>query len=81
MRELVAMVEGRQRDEWAKTSELLAMIYNMNRPPKAKVIQSWKLNPFGRPPAKGKAAQMPGRQSWAMFKKLCERGAFGVKGR
>lgn len=57
------------------------MIYNMNRPPKAKVIQSWKLNPFGRPPTKMKAAQMSSKESWAMFKTLCKRGAFGVKGR
>jgi len=34
LRELVWMAEGRRRDEWSRTAQILATLYNLVRDPK-----------------------------------------------
>lgn len=43
------MAEGRQRDAWNHTAQLLAMIYNAHRGPKARPMRPAEFHPFGRP--------------------------------
>jgi hypothetical protein len=76
LRELSDMAEGRLQAEWTQTAEVLAMIYNMNRAPKTKVIQAWRLNPFGRP-TKDPVAKMSDDEAWDTFRGLFDRGVFG----
>lgn len=69
------MAEGRQRDDWNHTAELLAMTFNMNRAPKTKPIPAWKLHPFGQP--RRERAHMTEEEAWGTFKSLFDRGVFG----
>lgn len=71
------MAEGRQEAEWGRTAELLALIYNVNRPAKTKAIQSWRLNPFGKRPTARPAARVPHNEAWTIFKTAFDRGSFG----
>lgn len=71
------MAEGRLQMEWAQTSEILALIYNANRPPKFKAIPSWKFNPFGK--AHKAHATMPREEAWSTFRTMFDRGVFGGK--
>ena len=61
LRELVAMAEARQESDWARTCEVLAMIYNVNIDPrKTRTITGVELNPFVSPKRR-KAAVPRGR--------------------
>lgn len=40
------MVEGRQRNEWNHTSQILAMIYNAHRSPKSRMMKPAEFHPF-----------------------------------
>jgi len=40
------MAEGRRREAWNHTSQLLAMIYNMHRDPKAKALEPAEFHPY-----------------------------------
>jgi len=42
------MVAGRQRNEWAQLSHLLAMLYNAFRPPRSMAASPNDFNPFVR---------------------------------
>jgi hypothetical protein len=47
MRELLWMVEARQRCEWAQMSNLMALLANINRDPKkSKVFKPTDFNPY-----------------------------------
>lgn len=70
------MAEGRQEAEWGRTAEVLAMLYNINRPAKTKALPSWRLNPFGKRPT-ARPARMPDGEAWKVFKAAFDRGAFG----
>lgn len=51
LRELLAMVEARTQDEWARLSSLMALLANCNRDPKrSKPYQPHDFDPFGRRP-------------------------------
>ncbi|MCL4193203.1 MAG: hypothetical protein KJZ87_15815 [Thermoguttaceae bacterium] len=41
------MAEGRQRSEWNHTAQVLAMIYNAHRNPKARLMKPAEFHPFG----------------------------------
>jgi len=50
LRELVLMAEGRVRDEWRRTSVLLALIANTNRDPKkSRALRPADFDPFAKP--------------------------------
>jgi hypothetical protein len=74
------MADGRLRAEWSQTSEVLAMLYNVNRPPKTKPIPAWKFSPFGKP-AKREKTTFTEKESWGMFRAFFSRGAFGEQRR
>lgn len=44
------MAEARQRDEWARTSSLMALVANANRDPKKhRVLKASDFDPFAAP--------------------------------
>jgi hypothetical protein len=40
------MAEGRGRHSWGQTSELLALIANVNRNPKKRAVKASEVNPY-----------------------------------
>lgn len=42
------MAEGRQREAWNHTAQLLALIYNVNRDPKGSALKPVDFHPMGR---------------------------------
>ncbi len=44
------MVDGQEREAWNHTAELLAMLYNAHRDPKARTMQPAEFHPSGRKP-------------------------------
>lgn len=40
------MAEGRQRERWNHTAQLLAMIYNAHRDPKARLMKPAEFHPM-----------------------------------
>lgn len=46
MRSLMAMARGRQKDEWQRTSWILAMIRNSNAAKRSDCIRPEQVNPF-----------------------------------
>jgi hypothetical protein len=40
------MLRARRRAEWARTAEILAMLYNTNRDPKNRAIPAERFNPY-----------------------------------
>lgn len=51
MRELCWMVEGRQRDEWNHTAQLLAMLYNAFRGKGQRALGPADFHPLAKKPA------------------------------
>jgi hypothetical protein len=43
---LYHMVRGRQRDAWHHTAQILAMLYNANRHPRARPMRPVEFHPF-----------------------------------
>jgi len=43
------MAQARRELEWAQTSEILAMVYNMHRASDARPVKAEQLNPTARP--------------------------------
>ena len=81
LRELAEMANGRLRAEWAQAAEVLALIYYITRPAKTTAIPAWKCNPFGKPTVRARAAQIPHKEAWSMFKSYFDRGVFGGQSR
>lgn len=49
LRELVAMAEARERSEWSRMSQLLALTANVHRDPKRTApVRACDMNPFDR---------------------------------
>jgi len=50
LRELLAMAEARVKDEWTRTSSLMALIANVHRDPKrTRAFKPADFDPFARP--------------------------------
>ena len=59
-RELVWMAEGRDRHAWRHTSEVLAMILNVNRAdPKARLVRASDLDPYAARDGRQRQEAMP----------------------
>jgi len=55
LRELLAMAEGRQREQWSRLSALMALVANTQRDPKrTRALKPADFDPFARqsPPVK-----------------------------
>jgi len=49
LRELLAMAEGRQREQWARLSALMALVANTQRDPKkTRALKPKDFDPFAR---------------------------------
>jgi len=48
------MAEGRQREQWNHTAQLLALVYNTHRDPKAQALKPADFHPLA-----GKQASLP----------------------
>ena len=46
MRQLLSMARARQRDDWTRMSNLLSLVYNINRGEKSPQLSPNDFNPF-----------------------------------
>ena len=58
LRELFWMAEARQRDQWNQTAQILAMIYNAHRNPKARLMKPAEFHPHHHQRRKPHAAKI-----------------------
>jgi hypothetical protein len=59
------MAEGRQRNQWNHTAQLLAMIYNAHRDPRSRLMKPAEFHPFG-----GRKTATPKTKDLSILKQL-----------
>ncbi len=75
MREISIMAQGRGRLEWNQTSELLALIRNVNRGPKDKALTAEDFNPYAEKKEPAKPVLISKKEGFALLKALFIKGA------
>jgi hypothetical protein len=48
VKELTAMANGKLRSQWEQTSQILALIHNVNREKGKKIVKADDFNPFAK---------------------------------
>jgi hypothetical protein len=66
------MTEAKRRDAWDRTANLMALIANCNRHPKAKSFRAETFHPFHQDPSERESERIP-LEDWNVL-----RGAWGL---